>query len=44
MMNFVKSAFEDADILIYMVEIEQDLKDEAFNKIINAKIPVLIIK
>jgi GTP-binding protein Era len=29
MMNFVKSAFEDADILIYMVEIgEQDLKDE----------------
>jgi GTPase Era involved in 16S rRNA processing len=26
MMNFVKSAFEDADILIYMVEIEQDLK------------------
>jgi GTP-binding protein Era len=22
MMNFVKSAFEDADILIYMVEIE----------------------
>jgi GTP-binding protein Era len=26
-----KSAFEDADILIYMVEIgEQDLKDEAF--------------
>jgi GTP-binding protein Era len=45
MMNFVKSAFEDADILIYMVEIgEQDLKDEAFfNKIINAKIPVLLL-
>ncbi len=45
MMNFVKSAFEDADILIYMVEIgEQDLKDEAFfNKIIHAKIPVLLI-
>jgi len=37
MMDFVKSAFEDADILIYMVEIgEQDLKDEAFfKKIIN---------
>jgi GTP-binding protein Era len=37
MMNFVKSAFEDADILIYMVEIgEQDLKDESFfNKIFN---------
>jgi GTP-binding protein Era len=45
MMNFVKSAFEDADILIYMVEIgEQELKDEAFfNKIIHAKIPVLLL-
>jgi GTP-binding protein Era len=45
MMNFVKSAFEDADIFIYMVEIgEQDLKDEAFfNKIIHAKIPVLLL-
>ena len=45
MMNFVKSAFEDADILIYMVEIgEQDLKDESFfNKIIHAKIPVLLL-
>ena len=45
MMNFVKSAFEDADVLIYMVEIgEQDLKDEAFfNKIVNAKIPVLLL-
>ena len=45
MMNFVKSAFEDADILIYMVEIgEQDLKDEAFfNKIIHAQIPILLL-
>ncbi len=45
MMNFVKSAFDDADILIYMVEIgEKDLKDEAFfNKIINSKIPVLLL-
>ncbi len=45
MMDFVKSAFEDADILIYMVEIgEQELKDEAFfNKIIHAKIPVLLL-
>ena len=33
MMEFVKSAFEDADVLIYMVEIgEKDLKDEAFFK------------
>lgn len=45
MMDFVKSAFEDADILIYMVEIgERELKDEAFfNKIINSKIPVLLL-
>ncbi len=45
MMDFVKSAFEDADILIYMVEIgEQELKDEAFfRKITNATIPVLLL-
>ena len=45
MMDFVKSAFEDADILIYMVEIgETALKDESFfNKITNAKIPVLLL-
>ena len=45
MMDFVKSAFEDADILIYMVEIgEQNLKDEAFfKKISNSKIPVLLL-
>lgn len=45
MMGFVKSAFEDADILIYMVEIgEQELKDAAFfNKITNSKIPVLLL-
>ncbi len=45
MMNFVKSAFEDADILVYMVEIgEKDLKDERFfNKITNSKIPVLLL-
>ena len=45
MMDFVKSAFDDADVLIYMVEIgEQDLKDEAFfKKITNSKIPVLLL-
>lgn len=45
MMDFVKSAFEDADVLIYMVEIgEKDLKDEAFfKKITNSKIPVLLL-
>jgi len=45
MMDFVKSAFEDADILIYMVEIgEKELKDEAFfNKITASKKPVLLL-
>ena len=45
MMDFVKSAFEDADILIYMVEIgEKELKNEQFfKKIIHAKIPILLL-
>jgi len=45
MMGFVKSAFEDADVLLYMVEIgEQELKDESFfNKIKSSKIPVLLL-
>ena len=45
MMDFVKSAFEDADILIYMVEPgETEMKDEAFfNKIKNTKVPVLLL-
>jgi len=45
MMNFVKSAFEDADVLLYIVELgEKELKDEAFfEKIRGAKIPVLLL-
>jgi GTP-binding protein Era len=45
MMGFVKSAFEDADVLIYMVEVgETALKNEAFfNKIIQSKIPVILL-
>ena len=45
MMGFVKSAFEDADVLLYMVEIgEQELKDEVFfKKITGSKIPVLLL-
>lgn len=45
MMNFVKLAFEDADILLYMVEIgEKALKDDAFfDKIKKSKIPVLLL-
>lgn len=45
MMQFVKTALEDADILIYMVEVgEKELKDEHFfQKIIHTKIPVLLV-
>ena len=45
MMDFVKSAFDDADILIFMVEIgEKELKNEAFFKrIIETKIPVILL-
>ncbi|WP_347374125.1 GTPase Era [Aequorivita sp. Q41] len=45
MMDFVKSAFEDADVLLYLVELgEKELKDEAFfKKITNSKIPVLLL-
>ncbi|WP_127139688.1 GTPase Era [Flagellimonas marinaquae] len=45
MMDFVKSAFEDADVLLYMVEIgEKALKDESFfKKLQNSKIPVLLL-
>lgn len=45
MMDFVKSAFEDADVLIYMVEVgEKGLKSEAFfQKIINSNIPVILL-
>ena len=45
MMEFVKSAFEDADVLVYLVEIgEQELKDENFFKrITNSEIPVLLL-
>lgn len=45
MMDFVKTAFEDADVLVYMVETgEKELKNEAFfNKIKNLKVPVLLL-
>ena len=45
MMHFVKSAFEDADIIIYMVEIgENSLKDDIFfKKIISTKTPVILL-
>ena len=45
MMQFVSTAFEDADILVYMVEIgEKALKDEGyFTKIANSEVPVLLL-
>jgi GTP-binding protein Era len=45
MMQFVSTAFEDADVLVYMVEIgEKALKDEGyFNKIANSEVPVLLL-
>ena len=45
MMDFVKSAFDDADVLIYMVEVgEKELKNEAFfKKIIHSEIPVILL-
>ena len=45
MMDFVLPATEDADILLYMVEYrDHNLKDDSlFNKIVNIKVPLLII-
>jgi len=45
MMDAVKAAFDDADILIYMVEIgEKTLKDPLFfEKIRQSKVPVLLL-
>ena len=45
MMQYVKSAFQDADVILYVVEIgEQSLKDEEiFEKIKKIKIPLIIL-
>jgi GTPase len=45
MMDFVKTALDDADILVYMVEVgEKELKNEGFfEKIINSEIPVILL-
>ena len=45
MMDFVKSALEDADVLLYMVEMgEKSIKDsEVHDKIQSAKIPTIIL-
>jgi len=45
MMQYVKSAFQDADVILYVVEIgEQGLKDkDIFEKINKLKIPLIIL-
>ena len=45
MMKYVKSAFQDADVILYVVEIgEKGLKDiEIFEKIKKLKIPLIIL-
>lgn len=45
MMDFVRSAFDDADVLLYMVEIgEKALKDEGFfAKLEASKVPVILL-
>ncbi|MDB4118119.1 GTPase Era [Flavobacteriaceae bacterium] len=45
MMDFVKTALEDADILIYMLEVgETEMKEQRlFEKILRLEIPVLVL-
>ena len=45
MMDFVKNSFDDADIIIYMVEVGDRLKNNAdiHNKLLNLKIPLIIL-
>ncbi|MGB3591572.1 MAG: GTPase Era [Nonlabens sp.] len=45
MMEFVKNAFEDADCILYMVELgEKELKNEAFEKRLTyATVPVIVL-
>ena len=45
MMNFVHSAFQDADVLIYMIEVgEKGLKDEKlFERLKKTSVPVLML-
>ena len=45
MMNFVHSAFQDADVLIYMIEIgEQGLKDEKlFERLKKTSVPIIML-
>ncbi len=45
MMDFVKNSFDDADIIIYMVEVGDRLKNntDIYNKLLKLKIPLIIL-
>ncbi|MCH1436719.1 MAG: GTPase Era [Flavobacteriales bacterium] len=45
MMKFVRSAFQDADVFLYMVEIgEKSLKDKSFfERLKNTEVPILLL-
>ena len=45
MMDFVKNSFDDADIIIYMVEVGDRLKNSAdiHNRLLKLKIPLIIL-
>ena len=45
MMDFVKNSFDDADIIIYMVEVGDRLKNDTdiYNKLLKLKIPLIIL-
>ena len=45
MMNFVHSAFEDADVIIYMIEVgDKGLKNKRFvERLENAEVPILLL-
>ena len=45
MMDFVKNSFDDADIIIYMVEVGDRLKNNAdiHNRLLKIKIPLIIL-
>lgn len=43
MMDFVASAFEDADIILYITDVEEEFEtDEIFNKINTIEVPIII--
>ena len=44
-MNFVRSAFQDADLLLYVVEPDREqLKDEAlYERLRRSKLPLIVV-